>query len=365
MSATPEMSETPASSPPGARPWATYAVIAANVAMFAVELACGASPIAPSSQQLLELGASWPSLTLNGEWWRLGSSMFLHFGVIHIALNMACLYQARVVEQLYGRVGFLTIYLIAGLGGGIASLIAGPDGVTAGASGAVFGVYGAFGAFLVLRRSQIEADSWKRTARSLGSFLVLNLVVGLSVKSISISAHLGGLLVGFGLGAALVPGIGAARPRSRRPLGLAVLGLALTAVAVMSLKAAPDVTPVLARFDAVDLAARTRWNQALTRAKAGELKDAELAEILERDVLSPYQKMRQDVVATSDIPERLRPMFAQLAAYTSARLAAWQAFDAVLRQPDPDQQKPLIEAYQQREAEADQRRAALDATLKP
>ena len=197
------------------QPWITYALIAANVAMFAVEIAHGADALAPTPQQIIDLGGSFPPLTLHGEWWRLGSSMFLHFGIVHIALNMVCLYQARVVEQLFGHLGFAAIYLLAGLGGGVASLVAGSGhAVTAGASGAVFGIYGGFGAFLVLRRSQIQTDAWQRTARSIGTFLVLNLVIGLTAKGISLSAHVGGVIVGFGVGAALLAGSGTSPKRT-------------------------------------------------------------------------------------------------------------------------------------------------------
>src|ERR1700733_4850119 len=151
------------------QPWITYALIAANLAVFVLEIVHGADPLSPTPQQIIDLGGGFPPLTLHGQWWRLGSSMFLHFGVLHIALNMVCLYQARVVEQLFGRVEFLAIYLLAGLGGGIASLLASTGSiVSAGASGAVFGVFGAFGAFLALRRSQMENEAWQRTARSIG-----------------------------------------------------------------------------------------------------------------------------------------------------------------------------------------------------
>jgi hypothetical protein len=69
-------------------------------------------------------------------------------------MNMLCLYQARAIELIFGRLGFVVIYLLAGLGGGIASLIANPSNVViAGASGAVFGVYGALGAKLVMHRA--------------------------------------------------------------------------------------------------------------------------------------------------------------------------------------------------------------------
>jgi rhomboid protease GluP len=224
-------------------PWLTYLLIAANVAMFGVELACGADAMSPTPQQILDLGGSFPPLTLGGQWWRLGSSMFLHFGIVHLGLNMLCLYQARVVEQLFGRLGFLAIYLVAGLGGGIASLVASATNiVSAGASGAVFGVYGAFGAFLLLRRSEIEEASWKRTGRSLAQFLGLNLFIGLVATGISLSAHVGGLVTGFVMGTALLAGARAAEQRALRALVLIVVGIALTALAVMSL-GGPELRP--------------------------------------------------------------------------------------------------------------------------
>jgi rhomboid protease GluP len=216
-----------------AKPWVVYALIAANVAMFVFELAHGASLTSPSADKIAELGGNKPLLTLSGQWWRLGSSMFLHYGVVHIGLNMVCLYQARVVEQVFGRLGFLAIYLVAGLGGGIASLVASPHAVTAGASGAVFGVYGAFGGFLLLRRAHIEPQAWKQTARSIGQFLVINLAFGAIVSGISLSAHVGGLVVGFAASAALLAGARAEAQRPLRAIAIAVAGVALTVGAVM------------------------------------------------------------------------------------------------------------------------------------
>jgi rhomboid protease GluP len=347
-----------------ARPWVTYALIAANVAMFGFEIANGASPITPTPQQIIDLGGSYPPLTLNGEWWRLGSSMFLHFGVLHIGLNMVCLYQARVVEQLFGYLGFVAIYLLAGLGGGVASLVAHPGHVvSAGASGAVFGVYGAFGAFLVLRRSQIQDEVWRRTTRSIGRFLLLNLLIGLGVTSISLSAHVGGVIVGFGVGAALLAGPSAAQQRTLRALGLMIVGLALTAVAVMSLHAAPAMPPALASFHAVEDTSAARWTEGLRRAKAGELKDPELAQLLAHDVIAPYKKMREEVLATTDISERLRPLFRRLDDYTATRIASWDLLEAVLQEPDRDKQKPLLDAYRAHGEVLARSRAALEAEI--
>jgi len=346
------------------KPWVTYALIAANVAMFAVELANGASVTSPSPQQIFALGGNFAPSTLGGQWWRLGSSMFLHFGALHIGLNMLCLYQARVVELLYGRLSFAVIYLLAGLGGGIAHLLVGtPNAVAAGASGAVFGVYGGFGAFLALRRSQIEADAWGKTARSIGQFLVLNLAIGFTIESISVSSHVGGLIVGFAAGAALLAGPTADAQRTVRALGIAVLGLGLTAVAVMTIKVRGDMAPVFAKFNAVENASVSRFNEAAGRAQKGELSDAEFAKLVQHDVIEPYKQMRRDVLATPDIPKRLLRLFGLLDQYTAARLASWEAANALLHEPDAERRQPLLDAMGRHDTEVVKVSAAYAAEL--
>jgi len=210
--------------PPDAwKAWATYGLIAANVAMFAFELASGASMAGPDPQQMLALGANFGPLTCNGQAWRLVTAMFLHWGVIHIGMNMVCLYQIRVVERMVSRAEFLALYFASGLVGGLASLAVHPLAVSAGASGAVFGMFGAFTGVMVVRRDRIPPEAWKSTMRSLGTFFGLNLVFGLSQRSIDLSAHLGGLATGF-VGAYILAKT--ARPTSRPLLrALVVLGV--------------------------------------------------------------------------------------------------------------------------------------------
>lgn len=187
------------------KPRVTQALIIANVAMFVVELLQGASLLAPAPRDLFRLGGSVPAAVLDGQWWRLGSSMFLHAGVIHITTNMVCLYQARIVEAIFGHARMLAIYLAAGLGGGVACLFFSPANVVVvGASGAVFGIYGAFATFLLLRRAQIPPEVWQPLVRSLGSFFLLNLVIGVSIPGISLTAHIGGLVVGSAVAALLL-----------------------------------------------------------------------------------------------------------------------------------------------------------------
>jgi rhomboid protease GluP len=179
------------------KPWVTYGLIAANVAMFAFELAQGASASGPTPLEMIALGGDFAPLTRHGEAWRLVTAMFLHYGLIHIGMNMVCLYQIRFVERMLGRAEFLALYFAAGLVGGLASLATHPNAVSAGASGAVFGMFGAFTAVMVARRKQMDPGAWQRTMRSLGTFFAINLVFGLAQSGIDVTAHIGGLATGF------------------------------------------------------------------------------------------------------------------------------------------------------------------------
>lgn len=165
--------------------------------MFAFELAQGASASGPTPLEMIALGGDFAPLTRNGEAWRLVTAMFLHYGLIHIGMNMVCLYQIRFVERMLGRAEFLALYFAAGLVGGLASLATHPNAVSAGASGAVFGMFGAFTAVMVARRKQMDPGAWQRTMRSLGFFFAINLVFGLAQSGIDVTAHIGGLATGF------------------------------------------------------------------------------------------------------------------------------------------------------------------------
>ena len=351
-----------AQAPP--RPWATYAVIAANVAVFAVELARGASLTSPTAQQLIELGASLPALTLGGQWWRLVSSMFLHFGIIHIGVNMVCLYQGQIVEQLFGRIGFLVIYFIAGLGGGIATLLVGnAHAASAGASGAVFGVYGAFGAFLVLRRAQMDPEVWRRTARSIGQFLVLNLAIGLAATGISLSAHVGGLVTGFAVAAGLLVGPGFAPQRPLRAVLLAAVGLALTAGSLIALRREP-LPDVVGEFETVERAAVARMTDAEASAKAQRITPPQHADLLERDGVVPYKQVRQRITAaTAGASEQMRPLLQRLDAYVAARIATLELYETWLRETSPQQRDAEFAALNARAAELKELGKAYEAEL--
>ncbi len=187
------------------RPVVTWGLIAACVAVFILELAKGAGFDSMTTGLAIRLGADYGPLTISGQWWRLLTSMFLHFGVIHIAMNMWCLLMlGSLAERLMGRTAFLVLYFATGLAGSLLSVGVHPENVSAGASGAVFGVAGGLVTYLWLKKAPIDFARVKLQLRSLGIFVGYNILFSLR-QGVDLMAHGGGLLAGLAIGAALPP----------------------------------------------------------------------------------------------------------------------------------------------------------------
>ncbi|SIR96152.1 rhomboid family intramembrane serine protease [Micromonospora avicenniae] len=155
----------------------------------------------------------------DGEWYRLITAMFLHYGLLHLLLNMWALWVlGRSLEANLGPLRFLALYLIAGFGGNVAAyLFSAQNSATAGASTAVFGLFAAI--FVIMRRLG-------RDTSAILPVIVVNLVFTFAVQGISKSGHVGGLIIGALMGLVL-----AYAPRGRRTLfqvaGGAIIVLAL------------------------------------------------------------------------------------------------------------------------------------------
>lgn len=154
--------------------------------------------------QILGNGALVPAFVAEGQAWRLVSSVFLHSGFVHLALNMLSLYfLGSFVEASFGRGRFLALYLLSGLSGGIAYLYFGGFGTPAvGASGAIFGLLGGVLGYAVRRGT----FSWQNPViRQLLILLAINLYIGLSIEGVSNTAHMGGLAGGLVFGFLVAP----------------------------------------------------------------------------------------------------------------------------------------------------------------
>ena len=206
---TPPYPERPTAPPAYAaprKPVVTTALIGINVAIFLAMVASGISFMSPTAEQVFRWGATYGPITTQGQWWRLFTACFLHFGIIHIAFNMYVLYQiGYFTERLFGSPRYLAVYLIAGIGGNIVGLLLHPNVVAAGASGAIFGVYGGLLAFLLRRRGVVNPQAAKAVSRSVFIFLAYNLFYGLADPHTDLTAHIGGLVTGFLAGLLLAP----------------------------------------------------------------------------------------------------------------------------------------------------------------
>jgi membrane associated rhomboid family serine protease len=173
----------------GAGAKVTKLLIGVNVAVYVAELIQGGGVYGVGST-IYEKGVLWAPFIANGEYWRLLTAAFLHYGPFHLLLNMLGLYWfGSLLEQRIGSGRFLLLYLVSGLAGSAGALVISPNNPTVGASGAIFGILGA-GLVLEQQRDYVFGGS------ALG-VIVANLVLTFAFSgNISVGGHVGGLIGG-------------------------------------------------------------------------------------------------------------------------------------------------------------------------
>lgn len=182
----------------------TTTLVGMNVAVFVVMTLSGISPVEPTIPQLLKWGANFGPLSLGTQPWRMLASNYVHIGIIHIALNMWCLWNLGfLAERVFDPWTYVLTYTVCGLAGSLSSLWWHPLTVGAGASGAIFGLAGALIAALYLGHLPISKQAIQGTLKSLLIFAGYNLFFGAAIRGIDNSAHIGGLVAGLILGAVL------------------------------------------------------------------------------------------------------------------------------------------------------------------
>jgi membrane associated rhomboid family serine protease len=194
----------------------TKVLVGLNVGIYLLELALGGE-INGTGNEIYGDGVLYGPAVANGDWWRLITAAFLHYGPIHLAFNMLALWWfGAAVEQVLGRGRYLLLYLVSGLAGSAGALLFSPESLTVGASGAIFGI---LGAAFVLERQR----TYVLGGGALG-IIALNLAFTLFVPGISIGGHLGGL-AGGALGILALSRFGRGHAVYGRPGLLGVAGL--------------------------------------------------------------------------------------------------------------------------------------------
>jgi membrane associated rhomboid family serine protease len=173
------------------RPYVSIAIIAICVVVYAVQFVSG-----PEFDQRFALYPVY--VAGNDEYYRLLTSMFMHVNLLHIGMNMLILWLfGPQLESLLGHVRFAALYLVAGLGGAVASFafsqaytLDAQNYYPASAMGASGAIFGLMGAYLVIGR-RLNAD----TSQVIG-LIAINVVLGFVIPSTDWRAHLGGLVTG-------------------------------------------------------------------------------------------------------------------------------------------------------------------------
>jgi rhomboid protease GluP len=177
-------------------PVVTILLIAVNILVFLFAEMSGSSQ---DAVHMIRMGAMFPAFIIEGrEYYRLFTSMFLHFGITHLVNNMVSLFfLGSYLEEYMGRIRFAFLYLLSGVGSGLCSLLyhvaAGQDVVSAGASGAIFGVIGGLFYVVIKNKGRIK----EMTTRKMIFLIVFSLYHGITSSGVDNSAHVGGLLFGI------------------------------------------------------------------------------------------------------------------------------------------------------------------------
>ena len=179
------------------KPVITYALIIINVLVFIAMYIFGKG--SEDTLTLLLFGANYPVLVRAGDYYRLITSAFLHAGLLHLIFNNYALYViGSQLESFLGKAKFLIIYLVSAICGSLMSMLF-SDGISVGASGAIFGLLGSLLYFGYNYRVYLGTVLKSQII----PLIILNLVIGFITPGIDNAAHIGGLLGGLGMTMAL------------------------------------------------------------------------------------------------------------------------------------------------------------------
>lgn len=215
-------------------------LIIINISIFILMLLAGVHILTPEGQSLVNWGANFRPVTLNGQGWRLFTSCFVHIGILHLLMNMyALLYIGLLLEPYLGRTRFLAAYLITGIAASLTSLCWHDLTISAGASGAIFGMYGVF--LALLTTNLLDKSMKKAFLTSILVFVVYNLLNGFKPGSgIDNAAHIGGLASGLLMGYAMVPSLKNFKNKTIRNSTIGGLSVLLIVISMLIYQTLPN-----------------------------------------------------------------------------------------------------------------------------
>jgi len=336
----------------------TVLLIGVNVLVFGAMLLSGAGLWHSQNGVQLAWGANFGPATQDGEWWRLASAMFLHFGLLHLALNMWALWDGgQWVERMYGHFRYVVIYFVAGLVGNLLSLVYHQGhAVSGGASGAIFGIYGALLSYLWLERARIQRGEFRWLFWAAVGFSAVSIVLGLLIPGIDNAAHIGGLTSGVLMGGLLIkPEHGAIGvPRRIRLMSSLVLvvmvGIMVANVPARAYRWSDEkqVRQEIGEFLQEDAAISRAWESIMQQGQRKGVSFDELADVIESVVAERYEHSFEELSALphdANLPSALAAE--RLTRYAEQRRDASRAMVEGLRAKDQAQIRKALEQARQ------------------
>jgi rhomboid protease GluP len=348
----------------------TVVLVAINALVFTAMGIGGAGWFTANPVAHVAWGSNFGPYTADGEWWRLFTSLFIHFGVLHLLFNMWALgIFGPLVERLYGSINYLCIYLASGLAGSLASLSWHPELNSAGASGAILGILGAMLAAQLRSGESFPSNIVRPLRDTTLVFLGWTLYAGFTTNGIDNAAHLGGLGAGFLIGlAAARPVTGESsysRSDLRRLIQLTSISAVVLAVGFWFAQraSASMVGEELYRRTAHWIGDREpiingKFNAALSLDANDRQNHSALIETLEKDVI-PFWREAGDRLVTIQLSSNSanRATLEVLQDLTHGRADAYQSLDDGLRRNDPETIAKAGKDLNQVEQTAKERRA--------
>lgn len=291
----------------------TRVLIALNVLVFVVMLFGGAGFWHSPNTVQLTWGANFAPATADGQWWRLVSAMFLHFGALHLSMNMLALWDGgKLVERMFGAMRFLVIYLISGVGGNLLSLvIQGNDAVSGGASGAIFGIYGALLVYVWFARRQMQAQEFRWLFWGALLFSALTIAMGYIIPGIDNSAHIGGFVTGIVMATLFLPS--SIQPSRALTVTQSVVAVAWMAALFVLLTHLPTpkyrwqeevaIQKQVQKLNQVDQKAQHKWQQIMLEGREGSLSFDDMATQIDTEVATAYEESFEKLSALPDDPK--------------------------------------------------------------
>jgi rhomboid protease GluP len=293
-------------------PPVTQVLIAINILVFAIMLWGGAGFWHSPNTVQLTWGANFAPATADGEWWRLGSAIFLHFGALHLGMNMLALWDGgKLVERMFGPVRFLGIYIVSGIAGNLLSLvIQGNEAVSGGASGAIFGIYGSLLVYVWYTRHHMQQGEFRWLFWGALAFSALIIVLGSIIPGIDNSAHIGGFLTGIVSAVWCLPASESHHPYLQKWRFFSGLSW-LVAIAIL-LTHLPEpkyrwheevaIREQVQKFNVIDQQANRKWNQIILEEREGSSSFDALATKIDEEVANTYEESFEKLSALPDDP---------------------------------------------------------------